>query len=64
MMFSRSVTRALARTPARSAGFHSTASASRIIASQPLRAKEAPTPLDAAKGYPVIEHEYVFSLSH
>ncbi|PWN41694.1 putative SDH1-succinate dehydrogenase flavo protein precursor, mitochondrial [Ceraceosorus guamensis] len=38
--------------------FSATASASKIIASSPLRAKEAATPLDAAKGYPVIDHEY------
>ncbi|PWN29101.1 putative SDH1-succinate dehydrogenase flavo protein precursor, mitochondrial [Jaminaea rosea] len=38
--------------------FSSSRSVSKIIASQPLRAKEAPTPLDAAKGYPVIDHEY------
>ncbi|PWN93586.1 succinate dehydrogenase [Acaromyces ingoldii] len=41
-----------------SRGFHATSSASKIIASQPLRAKEAPAPLDAAKGYPVIDHEF------
>ncbi|SNX82560.1 probable SDH1 - succinate dehydrogenase (ubiquinone) flavoprotein precursor, mitochondrial [Melanopsichium pennsylvanicum] len=66
MIFARSLSRAVARAPPSSlvapshrlAGFHSTASASRIIASQPLRAKEATTPLDAAKGYPVIDHEY------
>ena len=66
MIFGRSLSRAVARAPSSSlvapsqrlAGFHSTASASRIIASQPLRAKEAATPLDAAKGYPVIDHEY------
>ncbi|KAN0061077.1 succinate dehydrogenase flavoprotein subunit [Thecaphora frezii] len=64
MVFARAFSRAVARAPtsslvaSRSAGFHSTASASRIIASQPLRAKEAPTPLDAAKGYAVIDHEY------
>lgn len=66
MIFGRSLSRAVARAPSSSlvapsqrlAGFHSTASASRIIASQPLRAKEAARPLDAAKGYPVIDHEY------
>ncbi|SPO22510.1 probable SDH1 - succinate dehydrogenase (ubiquinone) flavoprotein precursor, mitochondrial [Ustilago trichophora] len=66
MIFGRSLSRAVARAPSTSlvapsqrlAGFHSTAKASRIIASQPLRAKEASTPLDAAKGYPVIDHEY------
>ncbi|CBQ70579.1 probable SDH1-succinate dehydrogenase (ubiquinone) flavoprotein precursor, mitochondrial [Sporisorium reilianum SRZ2] len=66
MIFGRSLSRAVARAPSTSlvapsqrlAGFHSTAQASRIIASQPLRAKEAATPLDAAKGYPVIDHEY------
>lgn len=41
-----------------SRSFHATSSASKIIASQPLRAKEAPAPLDAAKGYPVIDHEF------
>lgn len=41
-----------------SSSFHTSSSVARIIASQPLRAKEAPTPLDAAKGYPVIDHEY------
>lgn len=67
MIFARSLSRAVARAPSSSslvtpshrvAGFHSTPKASRIIASQRLRAKEAATPLDAAKGYPVIDHEY------
>lgn len=67
MIFARSLSRAVARAPSSSslvtpshrvAGFHSTPKTSRIIASQPLRAKEAATPLDAAKGYPVIDHEY------
>ncbi|PWN46667.1 succinate dehydrogenase [Violaceomyces palustris] len=63
MFFAKSLARAVARPQAsslvkRSSAFHSSASASRIIASQPLRAKEAPAPLDAAKGYPVIDHEY------
>ncbi|EPQ28213.1 uncharacterized protein PFL1_04040 [Pseudozyma flocculosa PF-1] len=64
MVFARTLSRAVARNPTsslvahRSAGFHSTAAASRIIASQPLRAKEAPSIADAAKGYPVIDHEY------
>lgn len=64
-MIFRSLTRAVAGpssravvAPSSRSAFHSSASVSKIIASQPLRAKEAPTPLDAAKGYPVIDHEY------
>lgn len=47
-----------ATTASSSRSFSSSRAVSKIIASQPLRAKEAPTPLDAAKGYPVIDHEY------
>lgn len=45
-------------TAGSSRNFSSSRAVSKIIASQPLRAREAPTPLDAAKGYPVIDHEY------
>lgn len=67
MLFRSALSRAVAAGPSSSRAavavtqprlFSSSASVSKIIASQPLRAKEAPAPLDAAKGYPVIDHEY------
>ncbi len=65
-MIGRNVARALQRTAAPSAStsslvsarsFQTSAAARKIIASQPLRAKEAPSPVGAAKGYSVIDHE-------
>ena len=41
--------------------FHASAQASRVVGTQPLRAKamsSAPGVPDLTKGYPVIEHEY------
>ena len=41
--------------------FHASAQASRVVGTQPLRAKamsSAPGAPDLTKGYPVIEHEY------
>lgn len=55
--FGNSLARSVARPAGTARAFHSTPSASRIIGSQPLRAKEAPAPLNAAKGYPIIDHE-------
>ncbi|CAD6981316.1 unnamed protein product, partial [Tilletia controversa] len=54
--FARALQRPLASTAA--AAFSTSAPASRIISTQPLRAKEAPTPLGATAGYPIIDHYY------
>ncbi|UZJ55204.1 hypothetical protein CBS101457_004524 [Exobasidium rhododendri] len=66
MIFSRSLTRGVGAARASSSKlvvpsarqFHVSPSHSRIIGTQPVRAKEAPVALNAAKGYPVIDHEF------
>lgn len=39
------------------AAFHVSARASRVVASQPLNAKEAVQKPDLSKGYPIVDHE-------
>lgn len=66
MIFSRSLTRGVGVAARASSSnlalpcarhFHPSPSTSRIFGTQPVRAKEAPAPLNAAKGYPIIDHE-------
>ncbi|PWN97013.1 succinate dehydrogenase [Tilletiopsis washingtonensis] len=49
---------AVAAAPALRRSLHASRAVAKIVASQPLRAKEAAQPHDAVKGYPIIEHEY------
>lgn len=49
------------RVPRAARAFSACAPACRVVASQPLRAKQASAPRDAPAGYQVIEHECVFS---
>ena len=49
------------RLSVRANAFHASAQASRVVGTQPLRAKamsNTPGMPDLTKGYPVIEHEY------
>jgi succinate dehydrogenase (ubiquinone) flavoprotein subunit len=48
---------AVAAAPALRRSLHASRAVAKIVASQPLRAKEAAQPHDAVKGYPIIEHE-------
>ncbi|CAD6983553.1 unnamed protein product, partial [Tilletia controversa] len=56
--FSSTAAAGSATRVAAAAAFSSSAPASRIISTQPLRAKEAPTPLGATGGCPIIDHYY------